>query len=69
MLVTFAIFAIFADISGSFLASFFSKSWLSLDLLFLRFLRYLLVILGQIFSELFLLICDNCEKHLPANFC
>ena len=41
ILVTFAIFAIFADISGPFLASSFSKSWFLLDLLFLRFLRYL----------------------------
>ena len=34
-------FAIFADISGFFLASFVSKSWFLLDLLFLQFLRYL----------------------------
>ena len=34
-------FAIFADISGSFLVSFFSKYWFLLDLLFLRFLWYL----------------------------
>ena len=31
-------FAIFADISGFFLASFISESWFLLDLLFLRFL-------------------------------
>ena len=41
ILVTFAIFAIFADISGPFLAFSFSKSWFLLDLLFLRYLRYL----------------------------
>ena len=34
-------FAIFADISGPFLASSVSKSSFFLDLLFLRFLRYL----------------------------
>ena len=38
----FCVFAIFADISGSFLASFVSKSWFLLHLLFSRFLRYLL---------------------------
>ena len=41
LLVTFAIFAIFADILGPFLASFLSKSRILLNLLFLRFLRYL----------------------------
>ena len=41
ILVTFAIFAIFADISGPFLGSLLSKSWFLLHLLFLRVLRYL----------------------------
>ena len=41
ILVTFAIFAIFADISGPFSASLLSKSGMLLHLLFLRFLRYL----------------------------
>ena len=39
--LTFAIFAIFGDISGPFLASFLSKSRILLHLLFLRYLRYL----------------------------
>ena len=41
ILVSFAIFAVFADISGPFLVSSFSKSGILLNLLFLRFLRYL----------------------------
>ena len=41
ILVTFAIFAMFADISGPFLISSFPKSRILLNLLFLRFLRYL----------------------------
>ena len=41
ILVTFAMFAIFADISGPFLASLLSKSGILLHLLFFRFLRYL----------------------------
>ena len=56
ILVTFAIFAIFADISGPFLASSFSKSWFLLDLLFLRFLRYL----SRVFSA---------SKKNPCYFC
>ena len=40
-IVTFAIFAIFADISGPFLTSSLSKSGILLHLLFLRCLRYL----------------------------
>ena len=40
-IVTFAIFAIFADISGPFLTSSLSKSGILLHLLFLRYLRYL----------------------------
>ena len=48
----------FCDICGQFrvlLGFFFSKSWVLLDLLFLRFLRYLLVIFWHNFSQLFLL--------------
>ena len=56
ILVTFAIFAIFADISGPFLASSVSKSWFFLDLLFLRFLRYL----SRVFSA---------SKKNPCYFC
>ena len=41
ILLTFAIFAVFADISGPFLASLLSKSGILLNLFFLRFLRYL----------------------------
>ena len=41
ILVTFATFAIFADISGPFLISSFSRSGVLLNLLFLRFLQYL----------------------------
>ena len=41
ILVTSAIFAIFADTSGPFLVSLLSKSGMLLHLLFLRFLRYL----------------------------
>ena len=41
ILVTFAMFAIFADISGPFLASLLSKSGILLHSLFFRFLRYL----------------------------
>ena len=41
ILVTFAIFAIIADISGPFLASLLSKSGILSHFLFLRFLRYL----------------------------
>ena len=62
ILVTFATFAIFADISGPFLVSSFSRSGILLHLLFLRFLRY--------FSRVFLArkknrcyfrdFCDNC---------
>ena len=54
ILVTFAIFAIFVDISGSFLVSFFSKSCYLLDLLFLRFLWYCKWFSYIIFSQLFL---------------
>ena len=56
ILVTFAIIAIFADISGSFLASSFSKSWFLLDFIFLRFLRYL----SWVFSA---------SKKNPCYFC
>ena len=39
--LTFAIFAIFGDISGPFLASFLSKSGILLHLLFLRYLSWM----------------------------
>ena len=48
-------FAIFADISGFFLASFVSKSWFLLDLLFLRFCDICKWFSDIIFSQLFLL--------------
>ena len=59
ILVSFAIFTIFADISGPFLASSISESWFLLDLLFLRFLRYL----SRVFSA--------CKKNpcYPCDFC
>ena len=56
ILVTFAIFAIFADISGPFLISSFSKSRIVLNLLVLRFLRYL----SRVFSA---------RKKNPCYFC
>ena len=56
MLVTFAIFAIFANISGPFLSSLPTKSGILLHLLFLRFLRYL--------SRVFL-----ARKKNPCYFC
>ena len=56
ILVTFAIFAIFADISGPFLASFLCKSGILLHLVFLRHLRY--------FSWVFLANMKN-----PCYFC
>ena len=56
ILVSFAIFTIFADISGPFLASSICESWFLLDLLFLRFLRYL--------SRVFL-----ASKKNPCYFC
>ena len=60
ILVTFAIFAIFADISGPFLASFLSKSKILLNLLFLRFLRYLSwVFLASKKNPCY--ICDFCD--------
>ena len=69
ILVTFAIFAIFSDISGSFLASFVSKSWFLLDLLFLQFLRYLYVIFWQNFSSIisFATIAKKIGKQVFAN--
>ena len=48
-------FAIFADISGFFLASFVSKSWFLLDLLFLRFCDICKWFSHIIFSQSFLL--------------
>ena len=57
ILVTFAIFAIFADISGSFLASSVSKSWFLLDLLFLRYLSR--VFLASKKNPCY--ICDFCD--------
>ena len=60
ILVTFAIFAIFADISGPFLVSSFSKSRILLNLLFLRFLRYLSwVFLASKKNPCY--ICDFCD--------
>ena len=56
ILVTLAIFAIFADISGPFLAASLSKSLFLLDLLFLRFLRSL----SRVFSA---------SKKNPCHFC
>ena len=87
ILVIFAIFAIIADISGSFLVSpfsksrillnvcyicdfcghfgvflgfFFFKSWFLLDLLFLRFLRYLLVIFWHNFISFATIAKNTC---------
>ena len=53
ILVTFAIFARFADISGPFLVSSFSKSGILLNLLFLRYL-------SRMFSD---------RKKNPCYFC
>ena len=64
ILVTFAIFAIFADISGPFLISSFSKSGILLNLLFLRFLRYL----SRVFSarkKNSCFFCDFCGHFGP----
>ena len=62
ILVTFATFAIFADISGPFLASLLFKSGILLHLLFLGYLRYL----SRVFLTrkknpcYFCNFCDNC---------
>ena len=69
ILVTFATFAIFADILGPFLISSFAKSRILLHLLLLRFLRYLRTFWGPSWLLCFLSLefcyicyfCDICH--------